>query len=206
MATEPQGRAGHQGHHRLANGSPDGRAPPSTLAAQLVQSITTSDRSSARPDETIELKRLFGVIERIKNQPEELKTNQERIDHNHMLIYVYTRVVLEGLKWDDPFANQANLRSEALKAINFLQVTIRETPAVLKHTTDGTTFLSRGHEPLWLWLLPRVLRMLGLSPCRAISPRIEEFCQSVITTSHGNGALWCLQPIVLSYFQGNFSG
>jgi len=176
------------------------------LAAQLVESITTSARSTARPDETSELKRLLGIIERIKNHPETLKTNEERIEHNHMLIYVYTRVALEGLRWDDPFANHAQQCSEALKAINFLQVTIKETPAVLKFCPDEAAFLFRGEEPLWLWLLPRVLRILGVGPCLAISPIIEKLCQSVMEASYQNGILWDLQPIVMSYFQGNFSG
>lgn len=206
MAAEPQGKADHQGHHRSAQESPNGPPPPSTLAAQLVQSITTSTRPSALPDETNELKRLFAVIERIKNQPEALKSNRERIEHNHMLIYVYTRVVLEGLKWDDPFANHTNVCAEALKAISFLQITINETPAVLNYTTDGTAFLSRGQEPLWLWLLPRVLRMLGLNSCRSLTPMIQQLCQSFLTASQRNGTLWRLHPAVQDYFQGNFSG
>lgn len=206
MAQECRGNAGHQGHHGYAHGDDDSRAPPSTLAAQLVQSITTSGQSNGRPDETNELKRLFGVIERIKNQPEMLKTNEERLEDNHMLIYVYTRLALDGLKWDEPFANYAQLRSEALKAISFLQVTIKETPAVLKYTTDGISFLFRGQEPLWLWLLPRVLQMLGLAPCLDISPMIQELCRFIIISTHKNGSLLDLQSTVMSYFQGNLSG
>lgn len=208
MPPGPQGRAGQHNHNGLLAGAPDGHAPPpSTLAAQLVESINTTARSGSRPDETSELKRLFGIIEQIKNQPETLKTTEERIEHNHMLIYVCARVGLEGLQWDDdPFMDHARQRSEALKAINFLRVTIKETPAVLKYCTNSAAFLFRGEEPLWLWLLPRVLRLLGAGPCQPISRDIEKFCQFVITTSHRNVSLWDLQPVFVNYFQGNFSG
>ena len=208
MASSSSGRFGPHSHAGfLATNGFDSRAPPSTLAAQLVQDITVSTRPGTRPDEAGELKRLFGIIEKIKNEPEALRTNSQRVEHNHMLIYVYTRVVLEGLKWDNPFADLAHSRSEAAKAIDFLRVTIRETPSVLKYTPDeGATYLFRGHAPLWLWLLPRVLRMLGLSPCISLSPLIEDLCASLILATYHHGSLWDLQSAIMNYFKGNFTG
>lgn len=193
-------------NHSANNGFPQfaNQPPASTLAAQLVDNISTPAARSSHPDETNELKRLFAVIERIKNQPDLLKTDQERIEHNHILIYVYTRVVLEGLQWDDPFAKNAELVSEASKALNFLQVTINETPAVLTFTVAEKTFLFRGQEPLWLWLLPRVLRMLGSDPCLHLTSTIEHLCYSLLAVTSRNSSLWELGPQVLLYFQSNF--
>lgn len=178
--------------------------PPSTLAAQLVDTIPTPAARSSHPDETNELKRLFAVIERIKNQPELVKTDQEKIEHNHTLIYVYTRVVLEALQWDDPFARNAALVSEASKALNFLQVTIDETPAVLTYTASDEAFLFRGREPLWLWLLPRVLRMLGSERCILLTSAIEHLCSSVFHHASRLSSLWELGPRILLYLQANF--
>ncbi|KAK3330577.1 hypothetical protein B0H66DRAFT_579779 [Apodospora peruviana] len=204
MAPESHGKAAKIGQHGISNPPEPAGPPPSTLAAQLVENISTSARSS-RPDETSELKRLFDVIERVKNHPGLLKSQEERIEHNHLLIYVCGGVVLESLKWDDPFAQQPRLRAEALKAFNFLTVTIRETPVVLKHTTDGTAFLFRGQEPLWLWILPKLLKLLGHTRCLALSPAIEGLCQSLLELAANTGLLGDLGPSLMRYFQANLA-
>ncbi|KAL2269062.1 hypothetical protein VTJ83DRAFT_3908 [Remersonia thermophila] len=180
-------------------------APPSTLAAQLVQTISPSAQKSSRPDETTELKRLFAAIERVKNDPACLKTDAERVEHNHLLIYVCGGVFLDSLKLDDAFADRDKLRADALKAVNFLRVTITETPTVLERTTDGKTFLARGPEPLWAWILPRLLRMLGHRRCLTISGEIEELCRLVLRLAAGNPALWDLGRAVMEYFRANLA-
>ncbi|KAI5867447.1 phosphatidyl inositol 3-kinase [Durotheca rogersii] len=206
MAPTSHGRGGHNGRESLASGplTNTNDPPPSTLAAQLVGNISTSTRSS-RPDETAELKRFFGIIEDVKNQPDLLKTSKERIDHNHMLIYVYTRVVLEGLRWDDPFADKAQLRADALRAVNFLRITIQETPEVLLATADESAFLFRGAEPLWLWMLPKVLRMLGYSQCSDLKDQIELFIRDVFLVASQVGVLWPLLPQFIAYMKLNFN-
>lgn len=182
-----------------ANGGP----PPSTLAAQLVGNIATTARSS-RPDESSELKRFFEIIERVKDDPESLKTTDERIKHNHLLIYVYACVVLEGLKWDDPFADRDQLKSEASKAVQFLKVTIQETPTVLNYNTDGSEFLHRGQEPLWAWLFPKILKMLGHPHCLSLTPSLEAFFHFVFAIGTQSIGLWNLCEPIYGYLQANF--
>lgn len=192
-------------HGKPAAAAAPNAPPPSTLAAQLVENISASTKST-RSDENSELKRLFAVIEKVKNKPELLKTADERTEHNHMLIYVYARVVLEGIKLDDPFADRNHLRNEALKAINFLKVTIEETPKVLGHTTDGKQFVFRGEEPLWIWIFPKVLRLLGHSRCLELSASIEGFFQFVIIVVIRSGSLWRLLSSTILYFRETISG
>lgn len=185
-------------HDAAANDAP----PPSTLAAQLVGNISTTAGSS-RPDETSELKRLFEAIETVNNNPDHLKTPAERVEHNHTLIYVYARVVLEGLKWDDPFADRARLQGEALKVIQFLRVTIRETPIVVNYVTDGKAFLHRGEEPLWVWLFPKLLRMLGHSQCLTLSDSIQSFFNFVLEMASRTVGLWDSCSLMYGYLQVN---
>ncbi|KAI1772713.1 phosphatidyl inositol 3-kinase [Hypoxylon cercidicola] len=202
MAPTSHGRVGPNGRDSLANGSLNNGPPPSTLAAQLVDNISTSARSS-RPDETPELKKFFSVIEKVKNQPELLKTPKERMEHNHMLIYVYARVVLEGLRWDDPFADKAQQRADMLRAVNFLRITIRETPEVLLITSETASFLFRGSEPLWLWIFPKVLKMLGSSHCADLKNDIELFFSELLLTASQTGVLWPVVPQFLMYIKLN---
>jgi serine/threonine-protein kinase ATR len=210
MASElppKHGRLGQQAQLTAASvADAANAAPPSTLAAQLVETISPSAQKSSRPDETTELKRLFAAIERVKNDPSCLKTDAERVEHNHLLIYVCGGVFLDNLRLDDAFADRDRLRTDALKAVNFLRVTIKETPTVLACTTDGKTFLGRGPEPLWAWILPRLLRMLGHRRCLTISAEIEDLCRYVLRLAAGTPALWDLGKSVMEYFRANLSG
>lgn len=206
MASELHGKAARPGQHGFANSPGTGGPPPSTLAAQLVENISASANKLSRPDETTELKRLFAIIEKVKNDPACLSTNEERVEHNHLLVYVCGGVFLESLKLDDAFTDRERLRADALRAINFLKVTIKETPTVLKCTTDGKTFLARGAEPLWLWILPKLLRVLGHRRCLGISTEIEELCQYILVLAARTPALWDLGPALMQYFRANLSG
>ncbi|KAI1494605.1 phosphatidyl inositol 3-kinase-like protein [Biscogniauxia mediterranea] len=207
MAPTSHGRTGPYGRESFANGSWNNNdnnvPPPSTLAAQLVENISTSARSS-HPDETAELRKFFTIIENVKDRPDTLASIQERTEHNHMLIYVYARVVLEGLKWDDPFANRNQLRADALRAINFLKVTIKETPEVLLATAEPGAFLFRGSEPLWIWILPKVLKMLGCGPCVDLKEAIELFFYDLYLTACQTSALWSFIPQFLAYLRQNY--
>ena len=204
MAPESHGRANLQGLYGL--GSPAGQAepPPSTLAAQLVENIAHPARSS-RPDEISELKRLSEIIEQVKDNVRPLKTDEERLEHNHLLIYVCGGVVLESLQWQEPFGNHVQMRTEATKALRFLSITIRETPAVLACTSDGKEFLSRGQAPLWLWILPKVLKMLGHRRCLAISPAIEALLLEIVLLTAQTSGLWEIGASLMRYFQATLN-
>ncbi|KAI1436976.1 phosphatidylinositol 3 [Xylaria sp. CBS 124048] len=192
------------GRESFANGAMDTDAPPpSTLAAQLVENISTSARSS-RADETAELQRLFAAIEKVKNNPSLLNSYQDRIEHNHMLIYVYARVVLEGLKWDEPFANKSQLRADAVRAINFLKLTVNETPEVLLATANNGAYVFRGAEPLWIWVFPKILRMLGNDYCVGLEASIEGFFGELCRAVARSSSLWPHIPQFLSYLRTNF--
>ncbi|KAI8722117.1 Non-specific serine/threonine protein kinase [Fusarium sp. LHS14.1] len=178
--------------------------PPSTLAAQLVENISASTKSS-RSDENSELKGFFAVIQRVKDDPALLKTPEERIENNHMLLYVYARVVLDGIRLDDPFLDWAHVRTEGIKAINFLKFTIKETPSVLKHKVNGQEFMFRGQEPLWVWLLPQLLRLLGHPQCIELTEGIEGFLQYLILTVAQTRSLWDLAPAIMLYLRTTLS-
>lgn len=179
--------------------------PPSTLAAQLVENISASNKSS-RSDENSELKGLFAVIQRVKDNPGLLKSVDDRLEHNHMLVYVYCRFVLDAIKLDDPFLDKGHLRSEVQKTINFLRFTINETPAVLGYKDEKSSLLFRGREPLWIWLLPQLLRLLGHPKCTELEGYIEGFLQYLLLIASRNSALWELPAHISLYLRGGLTG
>ncbi|PHH78594.1 hypothetical protein CDD82_2953 [Ophiocordyceps australis] len=174
--------------------------PPSTLTAQLVENISTST-TSARSDENHELQGLFALIQRVKDNPETLTNPEQRIRHNHMLIYVYCRVALEAIRLDDPFINRANVNAELLKAINFLRFTVKETPSVLGVTGHDCGFMHRGPEPLWIWLLPHVLRFLGHAQFLELQEAIESFLCYLMLVVSRNDSLWALSDSLFLYLR-----
>lgn len=174
-------------------------APPSTLAAQLVQNLRSSAKSS-RSDEISEIKSFVPIIEKVKNRPELLQTLEQRIEHNHMLIYV-VRVVLEGEKWDDPFADWKSLHRETLKVINCIKVTIDETPLVLTYAAPAGTFVSRGSEDLWLWLFPKLLRILGHPKCEPLTAAIQDLFQSILSFACSSGVMWEWAQVFVRYLR-----
>lgn len=194
----PPGLAGAAA--RSANGP-----PPSTLAAQLVENISTSTKSS-RSDENSELKGLLAVIQRVKDDPALLKSQGDRIEHNHMLVYVYCRVFLEGIKLDNPFVDRAHVRTELLKAIEFLTFTVKETPTVLTFVNEAQGLLYRGQEPLWIWLLPQLLRILGHPECVELEGSIEGFLQYLLLVASRVGALWSLTSSLSVYLRACLTG
>lgn len=183
----------------------NGAPPPSTLTAQLVENISASAKST-RSDENAELKRLFAVIQRVKDHPDHLKTQAERVEHNHLLIYVYCRVVLESANLDDPFLDRAHLRTETLKAINFLRFTIKETPLVLVYRVGYDDLLFRGEEPLWTWLVPQLFRLLGHPQCLDLEASIEGFFQYTLLIIARNGSLWSSSTCITHYIRSSFTG
>ncbi|KAF5567630.1 UVSB PI-3 kinase [Fusarium napiforme] len=186
------------------HGQPAGKVvagpPPSTLAAQLVENISASTKSS-KSDENSELKGFFAIIQRVKDDPTLLKTTEDRVEHNHMLIYVYSRAVLEGIRLDDPFLDRTQVRTEGLKAISFLRFSIKETPAVLKHRVGEQEYMFRGREPLWAWLLPQLLRLLGHSQCLELTEAIEGLLQYTMLIIAQNWTLWDMAPSFLFYLR-----
>lgn len=177
--------------------------PPSTLAAQLVENLTPSTKS--RSDDNRELKTLFATIQRIKDDPELLKTVEQRVEHNHMLVYVYCRVALDNAKLEDPFLDSAHVCTEALKAINFLRFTIKETPSVLQYSGEHG-FAFRGQEPLWIWLLPRLLKMLGHRQLLPLESSIEGFLQYLMLLTSQHGALRGLGSSLGAYLRAIVTG
>ncbi|KAI1328740.1 phosphatidylinositol 3 [Xylariaceae sp. FL0255] len=191
---------GRNGHSHNGDSMDYEVPPPSTLAAQLVENISTSARSSG-PDGTAELSNFLAVIEKAKNQT--LVRKSERIEHNHLLIYVCVRVRLEGLKWDDPFADRAHLQAEIIRAIEFLKLTINEEPEVLLVVPDDGAFIFRGSEPLWLWIFPKVLKVLVNGSCLEIQTAVEALFEQIYLSASQTSRLWPFIPQFLAYLRHN---
>jgi serine/threonine-protein kinase ATR len=181
-------------------------APPSTMAAQLINNLATSSKPSREPEQD-ELKRLMSEVSELENSPELLTDIKVKLAHKHKLIYVFARAVLERLCNDDPFINITQLVPQASEALDIFISAIREAPNVLEYLLPSCKAIqSRGQEPLWIWLFPRVLTLLGRQGCDALTGKIQEFfgvCFQVVSRSP---KLWNLNFEFFTYLKGCIKG
>ena len=193
--------------NNAANNGPNGQviadgafeAPSSTMAAALINNISTSKAPQLIPQD--DLHRVMSEVSSRENNIEEL-TESEKLEHKHKLIYVFVRAVLERLSRDAPFNNVETLIDQALEALDILISTVREVPDVLLHTLNPETSLhSRGQEPLWLWLFPRLLTLLGRRNCERLTDRIKECFRVVFQVVTESPKLWDLSSLFFYYLK-----
>jgi serine/threonine-protein kinase ATR len=175
--------------------------PPSTMAAQLINNLSTTSRPS-RQVEQDDLQRLMTEVAELENNAAELSNIDVKLEHKHKLIYVFARAVLERLSNDDPFMNAQQLASQASEALDIFMSAIKELPGVLNFTLKpGESLQGRGVEPLWMWLFPRVLPLLGRRECETLTEKIKDFFYVSFQAVARSPKLWNLSSHFFSYFK-----
>jgi len=196
----PVSRAAMNGY---ANGGPGAfEPPPSTMAAQLINDLSTTNKPSREPEQD-DLKRLMTEVSDLENSPTELSNVDIKLEHKHKLIYVFARAVLERLGNDDPFMNAQQVVSQASEALDIFTSTITEIPAVLGYVLKPHESLqARGQEPLWMWLFPRVLTLLGRRECDDLTEKIKSFFYASFQAVAKSPKIWNLSSLFFSYLKG----
>jgi serine/threonine-protein kinase ATR len=175
--------------------------PPSTMAAHLINNLSTSDKP-ARPTEQDELKALMAEVSKTENNGVELKTAEEKLEHKHKLIYVFSRTVLERLAGDDPFMDVQKVAGQAYEALEVFISIIKESADVLAYSSaPKSTLTGRGQEPLWVWLFPRILTLLARRNCETLTEKIKDFFYVSFQAVARSPKLWSLTSIFFSYLK-----
>lgn len=175
--------------------------PPSTMAAALINNISTTNKPS-RENEQDDLKRFMTEVSDLENSATELVDVNIKLEHKHKLTYVFARAVLERLSHDDPFLNTQQLVSQASEALDIFTSTMREIPAVLGYILKPDESLqARGQEPLWMWLFPRVLTLLGRRECYDLTEKIKNFFSASFQAVAQSPKIWYLNSSFFSYLK-----
>jgi hypothetical protein len=180
-------------------------APPSTLAATFANNLSNSRRAS-KHDEKEDFQRL--LLELAKEEKDSSGASIETVlDHHHKLIYVVVRAVLEGLAEGKPHLNEPELLQQATEGLHILNATIKETPEVLDHVADPSVQLHSGSNvPLWLWLFPRILALVGRQRCESMQEKITEFFQICFSEAYRSLQLWAMTASFFRYLHHCASG
>ena len=179
----------------------DFELPPSTMAAQLISNLSTTNKPS-RQSEQEDLKKLMDEVSNQEASLTEFANHEAKMEHKHKLIYVFARAVLERLAGDDPFLDIQKIVPQAADALEIFMSTIKDTPQVLIYCAGSESeLLSRGHEPLWFWLFPRVLALLGRLNCDLLTEKIKDFLYVCFEEVTRSPILWSQSSFFFCYFK-----
>lgn len=194
------------GHERMAPHEPPtgtaGRweAPPSTMAAQLINNLSTKKQS--RQVEHDDLQLLMTEVSCRENDSSDFTDPEAMLEHKHKLLYVVAKVVLEKLNKDDPFMNVQNVINQACEALDVFISTVKDVPNILNHvSTPDRPLKSRGLEAFWIWLFPRVLACLGRQDSRKLTAKIELFFSTSFEVVSRSPRLWGLSSSFFIYLK-----
>jgi serine/threonine-protein kinase ATR len=180
--------------------------PPSTIAAQLINNLSFT-APSRRVSTQDELKALMLEVSSTENSLVDFASPAARISHKHKLIYVFARSVLERLASDDPFLDIPMVVSQAFEALDVFIGIIKEVPDVLAFClAEREHMKGRGREPLWIWLFPRILALLGRKGCEGLGEKIKDFFYVSFQAVSRSPKLWNLTSFFFRYLKGCATG
>lgn len=200
-------KAARLGHaHGITNGSQHNGPPPSTYAAQIVDALTKA-KQQPKPDERELFQQLLReILGSDGAQEPQAETIETDIHVNYRLVYVVFRAGLEVLLQEDPFQQENVLNEQALNSLAVIQLTIERSPEVL-------FFVPPAHEPgfepggpLFLWLLPKLLSILGNGRDERVQEKITDLIRSTISVQSRSSTLRERLHPVSKYAQGCVKG
>ncbi|POS87854.1 hypothetical protein EPUL_000219 [Erysiphe pulchra] len=175
--------------------------PPSSIAFQLISKVTTTNKSSTQA-ESNELQKLTTEVSDFENSVSKNDDPEIQLRHIHKLIYVLTRAVLERLQKNDPFINFEELICQAGESLDLFCLNLDAYPTVLSYKlAPGECFQGRGSEPLWAWLFPRVLGLLGHTRFETLTEKIRKLFLLSFQSTRRFPNLWYLGFTYFDYLK-----
>lgn len=180
--------------------------PPSTLAAQLVNNLSSTRNPSLQGSQN-HLSILFLEIKKYESRSDRSTDAEdaEFIGHNHRVVYVVTKVCLDPVCGgdDDVFSNKEKVLEDAEKALDVIITPIKETPTILVKVSEANNLVRTGRGvPLWVWLWPRLLRLYGKKGCETLWEKIDEFFQATFELVKGRQTeFWGVEVQLISYLR-----
>lgn len=134
---------------------PSGDLPPSTLAAQLVESLTRANQYSNHRDRA-DFENLLQIFETEQDRRQHAETHED-VEESAKLIDVVVKAGIDPLCQDNPFAGRNTIVSQATRSLRVVDVTIKRCSEVLCFQNTLRDADSKFCGPLYLWLVPKLL-------------------------------------------------
>ena len=169
------------GDANAANEFPKGEQPPSTLAAQIVR----HHERTAQPKQDGQMATFGYLLKEILNNPTFEETD---LEVNYKLVRVVVEAGLDVFLQDDPFTRKSVMVDQAKHSILVIRSTIHRNPALLLFPNEGRN--EGSDQQLFLWILPRVLVLLGNPKADDIQHDLQHLLCSLISSLMGASHLW----------------
>lgn len=176
-------------------------APPSTLAANFANNLSTTRRPS-RHDDQDDFQQLLLDVSKYEESPHGVTTIEERLEHCQELIYVVVIGVLEPLTKGNASVNEQDQLQKASEGFDVLIATMEEFPIVLDQVPgQRVQMLSGSDAPLWMWLFPQVLALVGSKRCETLKDKITDFFKVSFIEVSKTLQLWTLNSAFFCYLK-----
>jgi serine/threonine-protein kinase ATR len=176
-------------------------APPSTLAANFANNLSSTRRPS-RHDGQDKFQQLLLDVSKYEENPHGVASIEERLEHCQELIYVVVIGVLEPLAKSNVSVNEQDQLQRASEGLDVLIATIKEFPVVLDQIPgQRVQMLSGSDAPLWMWLFPQVLALVGSKQCETLKEKIADFFKISFTEVSKTLQLWVLNSAFFGYLK-----
>jgi hypothetical protein len=174
-------------------------APPSTLAANFANNLSTTRRPS-RYDDQDEFHQLLLDVSKYEENPHGVTSIEERLEHCQELIYVVVIGVLVPLTKSNASVNEQDQIQKASEGLDVLIAAIKEFPIVLDRIPGKRVqMLSGSDASLWMWLFPQVLALVGCKRCDTLKDKITEFFKVSFSEVSRTLQLWTLDSAFFGY-------
>ncbi|KAF2843387.1 hypothetical protein M501DRAFT_994296 [Patellaria atrata CBS 101060] len=174
MARRPATATATTSQHPASNRPMNGDNPPSTIAAQIV-----NNHSKASSNQEPKNRELFGQL--LKGYLADASSEEPNVELNSKLISVVAEAGLKALLRADPFAQDLSI-PQALNSLSVIELTIRRDPQILLYRENDEIGKSP-RPPTILWLLPRLMSLIGLDHLGTLQSNVESLIQTCLAVA-----------------------
>ena len=194
------------GSHIHNESSQNVEPPQSTLAAQLVSHFTDGRHHPRDQDEETFrqlLQEILGAESRRAVRAESPETDS---DIDCKLIYVIMKVGLKQMNLDDPFNGKINLGTQTTDCLTAIIFTVERNPEVLFVAPQFKGLDSRPFGPLYLWLLPKLMVLIGCLKESEEIDAVSRVFSTFLTIERKTRVRRVILRPILKYMKGCING
>ncbi|KAF2206005.1 hypothetical protein GQ43DRAFT_427658 [Delitschia confertaspora ATCC 74209] len=178
-------RRGGSTQRPMREQSQNGGAPPSTIAAQIVNNAAQHE-----PEKKV----VFGqLLQEYLNDP---STDEPSSQLNAQLISVVAEAGLDSLLQDNPFALDL-LIPQALDSLAVIKLTIQRNPQLLSSLGEDPA----SQPPLFIWLFAKLLGLLSHPDLGPIQPQLQDLLITCLRVLYQKSDTWQNEVSLLQLYQ-----
>lgn len=180
--------------------------PQSTLAAQLVNHFTDGKEYPKKQDHEVFKQLLQEILCPEIYQQSQTAAQETDDDVNYKLIFVIVRAGLEIRASDDPFAESSHRQRQAIDSLAAVESTIKRSPDALFIVAPARDAGPSCNGPLYLWLIPRLLNLIGQSRDDILGTEVLRLLRTTLTLEQKTHTKGIKPHAIRNYIKGNIEG